>query len=68
MSSVRPTYEQIWKRAYEHWEQRGRPEGYDTEFWAQAERELKLAANLRGERTNSDAGRSGSGSDGPRDH
>jgi hypothetical protein len=37
-----PTNEdKIKPRAYELWDRRGRPEGYDLEFWFQAERELK---------------------------
>jgi hypothetical protein len=32
--------EQIRRRAHELWEQSGRPEGRETEFWLQAEREL----------------------------
>jgi hypothetical protein len=57
--------EQIKQRALELWEQRGRPEGHDAEFWAQAERELSLGANPDGVTANAGSGRSGSGSDGP---
>lgn len=32
-------------RAFELWDMRGRPQGYEVEFWLQAERELE------GERT-----------------
>lgn len=32
--------EQIRSRAHELWEQSGSPEGRETEFWLQAEREL----------------------------
>jgi len=32
--------EQIRRRAHELWEQSGRPERRETEFWLQAEREL----------------------------
>ena len=39
--STNDTEDQIRHRAFELWEQRGRPEGYETEFWLQAERELK---------------------------
>jgi hypothetical protein len=36
--------EQIRLRAYELWEQNGKPEGREKEFWRQAERELQVAA------------------------
>jgi Protein of unknown function (DUF2934) len=36
-----PTREQIIHRAYELWEQNGKPEGRDQEFYHQAEKELK---------------------------
>jgi hypothetical protein len=61
-----PINEQIKQRALELWEQRGRPEGYDAEFWAQAERELALGENRNGTTANAKSARSGSGSDGPR--
>ena len=60
-----PHHEQIKQRAQELWEQRGRPEGHDAEFWTQAERELTLGENTSGETANAQAGRSGGGSDGP---
>jgi hypothetical protein len=60
-----PTNEQIKQRALELWEQRGRPEGHDAEFWTQAERELTLGENRSGATANATSGRSGSGSDGP---
>jgi hypothetical protein len=60
-----PTNDQIKQRALELWEQRGRPEGHDAEFWTQAERELSLGANTDGVTANAVSGRSGSGSDGP---
>jgi hypothetical protein len=44
----KPTYEEIETRARELWELRGRPQRYDSEFWAEAERELSLKAK-RGE-------------------
>ncbi len=62
-----PTNEQVKQRALELWEQRGRPEGHDAEFWTQAERELALGENLSGVTANATSGRSGSGSDGPRE-
>lgn len=37
-----PTHEQIARRAYELYAQRGYIDGYAEEDWAQAERELKL--------------------------
>jgi hypothetical protein len=67
--STNGTEGQVRQRAYELWEHHGRSEGHETEFWLQAERELK------GERSSSDiskgvsanaaSARSGSGSDGP---
>jgi len=41
MSNNHVSDEQVRARALELWEQRGRPTGYDDEFWLQAERELK---------------------------
>jgi Protein of unknown function (DUF2934) len=38
-----PTQEQIIHRAYELWEQAGKPEGRDQEFYHQAEKELEGA-------------------------
>lgn len=40
---ARPTEEQIRKRAFELWEQAGKPEGREDEFWHQAQRELQGA-------------------------
>ena len=37
----KPTKEQIIHRAYELWEQNGKPEGRADEFYHQAERELQ---------------------------
>ncbi|THD52101.1 MAG: DUF2934 domain-containing protein [Bradyrhizobium sp.] len=37
----KPTKEQIIHRAYELWEQNGKPEGRNDEFYHQAERELQ---------------------------
>ncbi len=64
-ATVTISNEQIKQRALELWEQRGRPEGHDAEFWTQAERELTLGANPSGTTANASSGRSGSGSDGP---
>jgi hypothetical protein len=38
-----PTREQIIHRAYELWEQAGKPDGRDQEFYHQAEKELQGA-------------------------
>jgi hypothetical protein len=37
----KPTREQIIHGAYERWEQAGKPDGRDEEFYHQAERELQ---------------------------
>jgi hypothetical protein len=39
-TTKRPTKEQVTHRAYQLWEQAGKPEGRDQEFYHQAEREL----------------------------
>jgi hypothetical protein len=39
--SERRTKEDIAARARELWEQKGRPEGRDLEFWLQAEKEIR---------------------------
>ena len=36
-----PSHEQIARRAYELWEERGRPHGSDEEDWHRAEHELQ---------------------------
>jgi hypothetical protein len=41
-----PTVEQITSRAYELWEQAGKPEGRDEEFYLQAEKELQEELKL----------------------
>ena len=38
-----PTEKQIFRRAYELWEQAGKPEGRDQEFYHLAEQELRDA-------------------------
>jgi DUF2934 family protein len=38
-----PTKEQVIHRAYELWEQAGKPDGRDEEFYHQAEQELRNA-------------------------
>ncbi|HEY8381536.1 MAG TPA: DUF2934 domain-containing protein [Microvirga sp.] len=67
LSNVTP--DRVRQRAYELWEQHGRREGHDGEFWHQAERELKGEASdsdvSRGVSANAASARSGSGSDGP---
>ena len=40
MTTFRPTHEAIAKRAYELFEDSGRPPGRDVEFWLKAEHEL----------------------------
>jgi hypothetical protein len=40
---AQPTEEQIRKRAFELWEQAGKPDGREDEFWNQAQRELQDA-------------------------
>ena len=42
-----PTEEQIRKRTFELWEQAGKPEGREDEFWQQAQRELQDAEERR---------------------
>ena len=37
----KPTEEEIRVRAHELWEQAGKPEGREDEFWHQAEKELR---------------------------
>jgi hypothetical protein len=41
--SNRPTHEQITRRAYEIFIERGRPEGCDLEHWLEAEKQLRAA-------------------------
>lgn len=38
--------DEVRRRAYELWEQYGRPEGGEEEFWCRAEREIKQAKGL----------------------
>lgn len=38
--NAKPTHEEIQARAHRLWEQAGKPEGREQEFWQQAEREL----------------------------
>jgi hypothetical protein len=68
--SMSDTQDRVRQRAYELWEQHGRSEGHEAEFWHQAERELKGEASSsdisKGVSANAASARSGSGSDGPR--
>jgi hypothetical protein len=41
---AKPTEEQIRLRAHELWEQAGKPDGREDEFWHQAEKELAQGA------------------------
>ena len=63
------TQDRIRQCAYELWELHGGSEGHETEFWHQAERELKGEASSsdtsKGVSANAASARSGSGSDGP---
>ncbi|HEX4122106.1 MAG TPA: DUF2934 domain-containing protein [Verrucomicrobiae bacterium] len=38
-------YNEVSKRAYELWENAGKPDGKDSEFWFQAEREVHQGSN-----------------------
>lgn len=40
LTPFRPTHEAIARRAYELYEDSGRPQGKDVEFWLKAEHEL----------------------------
>ncbi len=44
---ARPAGIDIVRRAYELWEQAGKPEGRDEEFYLQAERELQEALDKK---------------------
>ena len=44
---VGPRMIEIVRRAYELWEQAGKPDGMDQEFYHRAERELTEAAEAR---------------------
>jgi Protein of unknown function (DUF2934) len=43
---AKPSEKRIRRRAYEIWEENGRPAGRDDEFWVQAEREFQEAEKL----------------------
>ena len=66
MTSPSDINDQIRARAFQLWDEHGRPEGHEAAFWLQAERELKNESDGGRTGRNDDALRSGSGSDGPR--
>jgi hypothetical protein len=41
-----PSHDEIAQRAYLLWEQRGRPQGQDLEFWSEAERQFLSTSKL----------------------
>src|SRR3954469_7675195 len=47
-SSSTPTQEQIARRAYEIFIERGQPEGQDLEHWLEAEKQLRTAGQTKG--------------------
>ncbi|MHC2088911.1 DUF2934 domain-containing protein [Methylobacterium sp. CM6244] len=59
------TEDKVRLRSIEIWEERGRPEGYDVEFWLQAERELMGEDAGGRESANASSAKSGGGSDVP---
>ena len=44
ISIAAPAYEQIASLAYQHWQERGRPDGSPEEDWLRAEAELQTQA------------------------
>jgi hypothetical protein len=46
-SSSTPTQEQIARRAYEIFVERGQPDGQDLEHWLEAERQLRSAGQAK---------------------
>jgi len=46
-SSSKPTQEQIARRAYEIFIERGQPEGRDLEHWLEAERQLRATSQTK---------------------
>jgi hypothetical protein len=44
---AKPGEQQIRARAHELWEQAGKPDGREDEFWQQAERQLRETERLR---------------------
>ena len=57
--------DKVRRRAFELWQQHGSREGYESEFWLHAERELKGEGDGEGASAKADSHKSGSGSDGP---
>lgn len=47
MAAVRPDEATIHERAYLLWEQEGRPDGRETEFWTRAEAAVTDSAQLQ---------------------
>lgn len=48
-SSSTPTHEQITRRAYEIFIERGQPEGHDLDHWLEAEAQLRAAIQTNGD-------------------
>ncbi|HTL67416.1 MAG TPA: DUF2934 domain-containing protein [Lacunisphaera sp.] len=46
-ATLAPSPEEISARAYQIWEQSGRPDGHDTDHWLEAERQLRGDASER---------------------
>jgi DUF2934 family protein len=44
---ARPRDDQIRSRAHQLWEQAGKPDGRERDFWHEAEKELKHMEDLR---------------------
>jgi len=42
-AAVGPSFDEVSRRAFQIWEQTGRPDGRDLENWLQAEQELRSA-------------------------
>jgi Protein of unknown function (DUF2934) len=59
-SNTHSIEDEVRRRAYELWEQYGRPEGGEEEFWLKAEREIKEAKGL--DRTTSESSNRACGS------
>ncbi len=56
-----PTKEQVIHRAYQLWEQAGKPEGRDQEFYHEAERQLAKGEKMPEENTRLEGVRRGEG-------
>lgn len=59
-SSTNNVEDEVRRRAHELWEQYGRPDGGQEEFWLKAEREIYREKGL--DRTNPEPSKSASGS------